>query len=81
MYAAQEKALATRNSEEDARGLTHRTARGALITQWFEELDLEAAPQQSHVPSYRPYNQLHQPRRLDFSLSRKLLCAGGGSTR
>ena len=68
----------TRAEETDAKGLTHRTARGALITQWFEDIEVEAPPQQIHVPSCHPYNRLHQPRRLDYVMLRKLRYAGEG---
>ena len=68
----------TRAAETDASGYAHRTARGALITQWFEDMDVEAPPQQTHVPSYHPYNRLHQPRRLDYVVVRELRYAGNG---
>ena len=44
----------TRNRETDE--LTHRTARGALSTQWYHDHDLSAPPQQSTDP--------HRPRKI-----------------
>ena len=52
-----------RHQEE---GLQHKTARGAMLLQWLNDQDMRAPEQQIDVPTYYPYNHLHQPRRLDY---------------
>ena len=46
--------------------LQRKTARGAMLLQWLNEQDMQAPAQDFPTPTYHPYNQLHQPRRLDY---------------
>ena len=85
MYAAKEKALMimgdfneTLTRDREADELVHRTARGALLMQWFQTLGLSAPPQQTNTPSYYPYNQSHRLRRLDYVLVRRVTSTEGG---
>ena len=85
MHAAKEKALMilgdfneTLTREKEMDEMSRRTARGALLTQWFHTLDMSAPPQQTNMPSYFPYNQAHRPRRLDYVLVRGIASTQGG---
>ena len=53
------------------------TARGELLLHWFEEREFFFPQQVLHVPSHFPYNTRLEARRLDYVLSRHLLCEQG----
>ena len=53
------------------------TARGELLLHWFEAQELHFPQQAIHLPSHFPYNNRLAARRLDYVLSRHLLCDQG----
>ena len=53
------------------------TGRGETVLGWMASHDLRMPPQQLHIPTYHPYNTLHQPRRLDY-LAVRGITAGAG---
>ena len=53
------------------------TARGELLLHWFEERELYFPQQAIHLPSHFPYNNRLEARRLDYVLTRHLLCDQG----
>ena len=54
------------------------TARGELLLHWFEKRELHFPQQAIHLPSHFPYNNRLEARRLDYILTRHLLCDQGG---
>ena len=61
---------------EDA--LRHKTARGGLLLQWLSDRDMRAPEQEMAIPTYHPYNPLHQPRRLDYIFTAEIEEVGPG---
>ncbi|CAE7364098.1 pol [Symbiodinium sp. CCMP2592] len=53
------------------------TGRGECILEWADDNNIRLPPQDLSTPSYHPYNQLMQPRRLDYLLV-KGITAGNG---
>ncbi|CAE7492290.1 unnamed protein product [Symbiodinium sp. CCMP2592] len=55
----------------DATCAQAHTGRGDALLNWGTHHHLRLPPQALHVPSYYPYNPLHEPSRLDYMLLRK----------
>ena len=53
------------------------TGRGEAVLGWMASHDLRMPPQQLHIPTYHPYNTLHQPRRLDYMAVRGITAGAG----